>query len=412
MTDLTLGQRIAECRKKLNISQEALGEKVGVSRQAISKWEADGAVPEIDKLIALSRLFGVSIGWLLGVEEEPTPAPAQQTEISEELLRKIEEIVLRYRPRKQSMSTKKKVLIGIAAALILWIGGTWISQWQNESSMLAFTYGQVNNINEQNANIQSQLNILSSRLDDMTSAQEEQTKLLSDYTFDLEVWTDAPGADVIFSAVPKNWAEGDSASLSFQIPGEEAIRADCKWDGAFLTATIPLEAKNGYQICLTIRHADGSMELQMLYDYRLRNLASELTVICEVTWGTGEFSHKTGELELTMHDLDIHLARPGIAVEDNEKYFWKSVECTLYRITPRGREAIGTIDLMKNDGEIQKSNQIWFTPNISFTIPEIADGDGLELWVKAEMNNGMSALEMAGSWAYNNSEFIAAVPVE
>ena len=89
MNDLTLGQRISECRKKLNISQEALGEKLGVSRQAISKWEADGAVPEIDKLIALSRLFGVSIGWLLGVEEEAAPAPAQ-SEISEELLRKIE----------------------------------------------------------------------------------------------------------------------------------------------------------------------------------------------------------------------------------------------------------------------------------------------------------------------------------
>ena len=67
MPDLTLGQRISECRRKMNLSQEALGEKVGVSRQAISKWEADGAVPEIDKLIALSRLFGVSIGWLLGL---------------------------------------------------------------------------------------------------------------------------------------------------------------------------------------------------------------------------------------------------------------------------------------------------------------------------------------------------------
>ncbi len=68
---MTIGQRIADCRKKLGLSQEALGEKMGVSRQAISKWEADGALPEIDKLIALSRLFEVSVGWLLGVEEPP-----------------------------------------------------------------------------------------------------------------------------------------------------------------------------------------------------------------------------------------------------------------------------------------------------------------------------------------------------
>ena len=67
---MTIGQRIAEARKKLGLSQEALGEKLGVSRQAISKWESDASVPEIDKLIVLSRLFSVSIGWLLGVEEE------------------------------------------------------------------------------------------------------------------------------------------------------------------------------------------------------------------------------------------------------------------------------------------------------------------------------------------------------
>lgn len=41
MTDLTMGQRIAECRKKRGFSQEALGEKTGVSRQAISKWESE-----------------------------------------------------------------------------------------------------------------------------------------------------------------------------------------------------------------------------------------------------------------------------------------------------------------------------------------------------------------------------------
>ena len=65
---MTLGQRIQELRKKQGLSQEALGEKLGVSRQAISRWEMDGAVPEVDKLIALSKLFGVSLDELLQVE--------------------------------------------------------------------------------------------------------------------------------------------------------------------------------------------------------------------------------------------------------------------------------------------------------------------------------------------------------
>lgn len=72
---MTLGQRIQELRKGLNLSQEELGEKMGVSRQAISKWEGDQTIPELDKLIALSKLFGLTVGQLLGVEQ-PVPATA------------------------------------------------------------------------------------------------------------------------------------------------------------------------------------------------------------------------------------------------------------------------------------------------------------------------------------------------
>lgn len=86
---MTLGQRIQELRKQNNLSQEALGEKLGVSRQAISRWEMDGAVPEVDKLIALSKLFSVSLNDLLQVEsgdgdEEKTPvvlAPSRRWKI-------------------------------------------------------------------------------------------------------------------------------------------------------------------------------------------------------------------------------------------------------------------------------------------------------------------------------------------
>ena len=66
---MTLGQRIQELRKKQGLSQEALGEKLGVSRQAISRWEMDGAVPEVDKLVALCKGRGVSLNDLLQVEE-------------------------------------------------------------------------------------------------------------------------------------------------------------------------------------------------------------------------------------------------------------------------------------------------------------------------------------------------------
>lgn len=75
---MTLGQRIQALRKGMGLSQEELGEKMGVSRQAISKWEGDQTIPELDKLIALSRLFGLTVGQLLGVEQ-PAPAAVPKT---------------------------------------------------------------------------------------------------------------------------------------------------------------------------------------------------------------------------------------------------------------------------------------------------------------------------------------------
>ena len=65
---MTLGERIQELRRARGLSQEGLGEKLGVSRQAVSRWEMDGAVPEVDKLVEMSRLFSVTVGQLLGVE--------------------------------------------------------------------------------------------------------------------------------------------------------------------------------------------------------------------------------------------------------------------------------------------------------------------------------------------------------
>ena len=58
---MTIGERIAALRRQAGLSQEALGEKLGVSRQSISKWEADANLPEIEKLVSLSRLFGVPV---------------------------------------------------------------------------------------------------------------------------------------------------------------------------------------------------------------------------------------------------------------------------------------------------------------------------------------------------------------
>lgn len=76
---MTLGQAIQYYRKRQGLSQEALAELVGVSRQAVSKWELDDATPEVAKLKALAAVFGITVDQLLS-EEIPTPPSAEEPE--------------------------------------------------------------------------------------------------------------------------------------------------------------------------------------------------------------------------------------------------------------------------------------------------------------------------------------------
>ena len=67
---MTIGERIAKCRKDKNLSQEYIAEMLDVSRQAVSKWENDQSEPDTGNLILLARLFGVSVEYLANGEEE------------------------------------------------------------------------------------------------------------------------------------------------------------------------------------------------------------------------------------------------------------------------------------------------------------------------------------------------------
>lgn len=63
---MTLKERIQSQRNRRGLSQEKLAELVGVSRQAVSRWEVGSAVPDTDKLVPLARALGVSVDELLG----------------------------------------------------------------------------------------------------------------------------------------------------------------------------------------------------------------------------------------------------------------------------------------------------------------------------------------------------------
>ena len=82
---MNLGKKIAELRKKNNLSQEELAEKVGVARQTISKWEIGDTTPDINQVKIISKIFNISIDELEKIVQDIDPsAEFNKTMIAEQ----------------------------------------------------------------------------------------------------------------------------------------------------------------------------------------------------------------------------------------------------------------------------------------------------------------------------------------
>ena len=73
---MTLGENIVRLRTQRNWSQGDLADALDISRQSVSKWETDASVPELEKLLKLSELFGVTLDALVRGEDTPRSEPA------------------------------------------------------------------------------------------------------------------------------------------------------------------------------------------------------------------------------------------------------------------------------------------------------------------------------------------------
>lgn len=225
---MTIGQRIAYKRKELALSQEALGETLGVSRQAIYKWESDAALPEIDKLIALSKLFGVSVGWLLGVEEETASEPEKaeslptpSDELSEAQLKMVKEIVEQYLAAQPKPKPRRK-WPWVLAGFIIWIAVfsliDRLDQIEQQYHRVQMTVSQVQD------SVNSQMNGISTRVEEILKSQNAMTA---------EYGTEISSADLAknqirFSAyaVPKTYVDG--MEVKFSVDNHTGVLTACR----------------------------------------------------------------------------------------------------------------------------------------------------------------------------------------
>lgn len=230
---MTIGQRIAQKRKEQGLSQETLGESLGVSRQSVYKWESDSALPEIDKLIAMSRIFGVTVGWLLGVEEPPVDEKADEKEeaapeesgggeLTEAQLKMVEEIVDRYIAARPKPGGRRLWPWVIAAAAVICVFWSLFSRLDTLNNQYVNLQDSVNHVR---TDVNNQIYSITNRVEEVLKSQNSLT---ADYATEI-VSADLSANTVTISAraTPKTYTEGmtavflaDTGDGPVEYPGE------------------------------------------------------------------------------------------------------------------------------------------------------------------------------------------------
>ena len=378
MNEQTLGQRIAAQRKKLGLSQEALGDKMGVSRQAISKWESDGAVPEIDKLIAMSKLFGVTLGWLLGVEEEAAAEPAPGfTDDQLELIRRM--IPQPAQPKKAPWIV---ATIFSTAALIIAL----------------FCQPKLPNYSNDIRNLQNELETLRSSVNSLVFQQEAMMEenaevLLLDHNVNFGGIQEDGTARVLFSATPKEWAPGQTASLSVLRNGEKVAEAPCTIDGAVCTASVDLPLEDGYEYHFVTTDAEGNQKFQYLDNGNCNYLQSDTSLLVE-SWIIPDATYRRNALHIL--GLEITVSQPLLS-EKYEAPTWTRLD---YVISINGQDVRRESFL---DSDLAEATEFSFSESdLVFSDVIISNGDQVSLSMDVVLSNGMGETLPLATWTYQN----------
>lgn len=304
---MTTGQRVAQKRKELGLSQEALGEKLGVSRQSIYKWESDSALPEIEKLVALSRLFGVSVGWLLGVEEEPSPGGAELTEAQ---LNMVEEIAARYAP-KPRLSPRRLAVVKVSVIVaVLCLCGVFFGFYRQLNRLTESYYRLYLSVSGVQNMVDARINGVSNRLEDILKAQDAIT---AGYGTSL-VSVDPSQNSAAFQAyaMPKTYIEGMTAEFyengGRTFPAREA-------PGHRFEADLECGLAERIALSVSFVYPDGSRQNQLLDEY------------------TGLYGQTFPAVRANYDLVFIKVQEGGIALEDNA---WGALDRDPSRISSAG----------------------------------------------------------------------------
>lgn len=257
---MTVGQRIAQKRKELGLSQEALGDRLGVSRQSIYKWESDSALPEVEKLITLAKLFGVSVGWLLGVEE--AAAPETGGELTEAQLKMVEEIADRYIAAQPKPKPRRRWPWVIAATVLLLTGWNLFQRLDRMDQQYNSLQNSVHNVQ---SSVNSQINGISSRVEEILKAQNNLTA-----EYGTEIVHTTRTNTILFSvyAVPKTYVDGMSVEFSVEngTGGSSVVQGMPGFNQKY-SGELSCQLTDSIDLSVVFIYPDGTRQTQLLEHY-------------------------------------------------------------------------------------------------------------------------------------------------
>lgn len=267
---MTLGQRIQELRKQRGMSQEALGDALGVSRQAVSKWEGDNGIPELDTLIAMSRLFEVTVGQLLGVEE-PVEQKSEAANDSDENKEDQVEAVLR---RYVEQTTKKDerswfARWGWIPSVAIILTTAFIVMFAQLGSLRSTVRLLRSDLSNLQVNVSNSQNNLSGQIrNTIYDVLAEEANLLS--TFDWEIVDfdlDNQTATLRLNATMMEYAAGSKLQFcaAWKKVDDTEGKTDGDWvDGPNFQSEITLPLNYNTVISIRVEDADGNIKEQVI----------------------------------------------------------------------------------------------------------------------------------------------------
>ena len=304
---MTLGQNLQAARKAKGLSQETLAEQIGVSRQALGKWEKDTALPGLDNLQAAAQVLGVSVDTLLGTEAA-SPAPAVTLDAMRDLLAA--------RDAEQRKHRRLWGLLGAAAAVVVVL----LLVVQN----LAYQR-KMQSLTDSYAMLQSQLSSttadLSTRMDELQDAVRQGKSTVLEWHWvpvdKLHRDVQSSWMPVLVQVTPSESTTGMTARLSVTYGDTTELHNMDVLAGDIYQAQLVFTVGQTYDLTIQWTAADGTAANEKLGTVDFTATQTEPELAWGRTGGTldyGYYINRSGNkkyLQLSCYPVEVELTVPN-----------------------------------------------------------------------------------------------------